>query len=255
MDSLSLKVCIKCGEGKPATREFFSPDKTVTCGLTGRCKACHAAAVRVRRAADPERARAQARRDRERNPEGVAASLKRYRAKNKEAISERRRAYYHKRRSDPIELEKERARIKQNSRNFRLMNPTKAREYYERHRANNPAYTTMACARAKKYYRADPKKYIARSAGYRAIRLDAEGSFSKDDLCAAFQRQNGKCHYCGCRVGNTAGKWHADHFIPLSKGGTNHPENIVIACPHCNLTKHDRLPWDFMPDKFTAPDS
>lgn len=42
------------------------------------------------------------------------------------------------------------------------------------------------------------------------------------------------CHWCG-RTADTA-----DHLIPLSRGGTNDPENVVPACRSCNSRKKDR---------------
>lgn len=36
-----------------------------------------------------------------------------------------------------------------------------------------------------------------------------------------------------------------DHVVPLSKGGGNTLDNLVIACFECNKKKGDRLPKDF----------
>jgi hypothetical protein len=36
-----------------------------------------------------------------------------------------------------------------------------------------------------------------------------------------------------------------DHFIPLTKGGTNFQYNIVICCHQCNALKADFLPNEF----------
>jgi len=48
-----------------------------------------------------------------------------------------------------------------------------------------------------------------------------------------FQRDDYTCQYCG-QVG---GELHCDHVVPLSRGGTSDPENLVTACPHCNASK------------------
>jgi 5-methylcytosine-specific restriction endonuclease McrA len=37
--------------------------------------------------------------------------------------------------------------------------------------------------------------------------------------------------------------WQVDHVIPLSRGGSNWPTNLVCACGQCNSRKCDKLPW------------
>jgi 5-methylcytosine-specific restriction endonuclease McrA len=38
------------------------------------------------------------------------------------------------------------------------------------------------------------------------------------------------CAYCGDEADTV------DHLIPMSKGGTDHPENLVAACRNCNYS-------------------
>jgi 5-methylcytosine-specific restriction endonuclease McrA len=57
-----------------------------------------------------------------------------------------------------------------------------------------------------------------------------------------YKNQCGKCYYCHIKVGQT---YHVDHIIPLSKGGSNGPENLVISCPRCNHRKQDKLPHEW----------
>jgi 5-methylcytosine-specific restriction endonuclease McrA len=35
-----------------------------------------------------------------------------------------------------------------------------------------------------------------------------------------------------------------DHIIPVSRGGTNEPENIEIACHPCNASKFNHVDWE-----------
>jgi len=54
------------------------------------------------------------------------------------------------------------------------------------------------------------------------------------------------CYWCQTPLQTTGpNAFHTDHLIALAKGGTNGPENIVCACPSCNLHKSDKMPWEF----------
>lgn len=76
----------------------------------------------------------------------------------------------------------------------------------------------------------------------RARQRSAEGTFTADDLTKLLKVQKRCCYWCGKRVTK---KYHVDHVIPLVRGGSNDPSNLVIACPSCNLSKRDRLPHEW----------
>ena len=38
---------------------------------------------------------------------------------------------------------------------------------------------------------------------------------------------------------------HVDHVIPRAQGGTDELDNLVTACPPCNLAKYDRTPVEW----------
>lgn len=52
---------------------------------------------------------------------------------------------------------------------------------------------------------------------------------------------DGKCEYCG----TSEGKFHIDHFIPFSRGGSDEIENLRYACVACNLSKGAKLPSEW----------
>ena len=72
----------------------------------------------------------------------------------------------------------------------------------------------------------------------------------------AFERQSGKCFYCGVAMwlttpfelpgcecessGYARLRCTAEHLIARSEGGGNCSTNIVAACAHCNATRHKR---------------
>lgn len=58
-------------------------------------------------------------------------------------------------------------------------------------------------------------------------------------------RDNYRCQICGATVADGA-KLEIDHIEPVSKGGTNHKDNLQVLCQQCNREKHNRtdLPHD-----------
>ena len=55
------------------------------------------------------------------------------------------------------------------------------------------------------------------------------------------QRANERCEYC-----HTSERWQyvrftVDHIVPLAQGGSDTPDNLALACFHCNRRKSDRL--------------
>lgn len=60
------------------------------------------------------------------------------------------------------------------------------------------------------------------------------------------RRTEGRCWYCG-DVLNLGGKqsFEIDHVQPVSKGGTNEPDNLVASCRSCNGEKGDMTLKEF----------
>lgn len=119
-------------------------------------------------------------------------------------------------------------------------------------RRENPE---RARASTRKWQTANAEKVRSRAANDRAKRRAVEGSWTGKDLKELFAAQNGCCLYCGVKVGSGRNeeKWNVDHFIPISRGGTNWPSNLRIACQTCNFSKHDKMPWEWMPERFSPP--
>lgn len=72
------------------------------------------------------------------------------------------------------------------------------------------------------------------NAKYRAKKYQAVGSFSAMTIRNLYVKQRGKCAICENYL---FGKFETDHIIPLSKNGSNQPENIQLLCPKCNKEK------------------
>lgn len=139
-------------------------------------------------------------------------------------------------------------------------------EYQKRWRTDNPDYRKQWLAANPSYARdwleKQPNGYSSQwykkwraslspeersmrdkvhTARKREKKTNAGGSFTKTDLAKALAGQKLLCWWCGVGI---KGGYHADHRIPLARGGTNGPENIVLSCPPCNLKKGKRMPWE-----------
>lgn len=68
--------------------------------------------------------------------------------------------------------------------------------------------------------------------------------FSDERLQQIYDKTKGYCFHCDKKLawknyGNLKGKagWEVDHSIPISKGGTNHLNNLIPSCIPCNRDK------------------
>lgn len=60
---------------------------------------------------------------------------------------------------------------------------------------------------------------------------------------------HGRCAHCGAPISYAAGTFTVEHVIPLHKGGSNDPDNLVGLCEACNKDKSDDvvLPGEYYP--------
>lgn len=227
------KICTKCGETKPATTEYFHKKASSPDGLQTRCKTCYKAinqswyeqnrerkhnAGRAWRESNKERGNEIARAWREAHPEKVAQSQKKSRELH---IGERRqhdREYKRLLRENNPELYKRKVRA------YREANKDRLADANRTWRKNNP------------------EKARAIRRRHEALKRGAYGDHTAEDIQTQYERQKGKCYYCHQKVGD---HYHVDHVVPLSRGGSNSCENLVIACAQCNQRKKDKLPHEW----------
>lgn len=151
----------------------------------------------------------------EANKERAREYDREYREKNRERILARRRAYH------AAHREKENARRRKNNER----NREQKREYNRQWQRNNRDLN------------------LAGSQRYRARKRGAQGTHTAEDLRLIYESQKGLCWWCEKPVGDS---YQVDHRIPLSRGGSDNPENLVIACPACNQSKRDKMPGEWI---------
>ena len=90
---------------------------------------------------------------------------------------------------------------------------------------------------------ANPERRAAHSQKRRALKRNAEGSHTHTDITNLIQTQDSKCVYCQIDlILHGKGRYHLDHRLPLSLGGSNYPSNLQLLCPICNSSKHNTHP-------------
>jgi len=203
------KVCTKCKQEFPATREFFYATKHGKFGLAAVCKSCCKTYATTYNATHREVFRKSKAKYHERNLE----YNRRYRAEHKEEIAEKHKRQYAQ---NP-------AIFRERYRKYCLEHPEKEAQRKTKWRENNPQKVKM-WAHKRRFYK--------------LTNTNEPCAFDRKEQ---FKRQHGKCYYCACKLS----KYHVDHVIPLSRGGSNHPDNLVLACPSCNSKKHNKLPHEW----------
>ncbi len=146
---------------------------------------------------------------REKNKEKRALQNKKWRDKNKEYLAKKQREYRRNNKEKHAEYEKERDRPDSYRKNFN--------EYKKEWNKKNPE-------KRQAYYQK------------RRSLLNDNNTLTAYDIINQRRKQDGFCYYCKKKLDNN-GLGHIDHKIPLSKGGHNSKENIVISCCSCNLRK------------------
>lgn len=223
------KTCTKCNKTNPATLEFFGRDKTRQDGLYPQCRVCVRERNQLYRENNPDKDRERHRVYRESNKDKVSQYRKARYAEN----VENERLYRENNREKSGEYNKEyylanREQLLENVRQYRIANRDKITAYQR----NNPLLAAVSRQRR------------------RARKLSLPDTLTKAQWQACLEYFNYSCAVCGQSFDGA--KVHQDHWIPLSSEkclGTT-VDNIVCLCSDCNLSKHNRVPQEWLEWKF-----
>lgn len=93
--------------------------------------------------------------------------------------------------------------------------------------------------RSDRYRKKHPEITRLRSAnsGAKVRGVDSKLPRSSDLIADLMDEQCGLCGYCGIRL---HGHYQIEHVLPLTRGGSNDIDNLLLTCPRCNTSKRDR---------------
>jgi 5-methylcytosine-specific restriction endonuclease McrA len=128
---------------------------------------------------------------------------------------------------------------------YRQEHPEQAGEAQRRWREKHPEQKRET---ARHYREKHPEQHATKERTRRARKRASPGTHTAADIAAQVKRQRGKCYYCGVKLTKVYGKPNSatvDHVVPLDRGGRNSPDNLVIACAHCNFSKNNKRPHEW----------
>lgn len=152
---------------------------------------------------------------------------------------------YRERNADRLRIQKQ-ARYLKNRDRILAHNKANYEANRETYAAATKAWQQANRARVLGYKRkwssSNPDKGREYAHKRRAMYLDAACEHGADCVSGALHLsiRGLACIYCG------AAAEHADHYIPLSRGGLHCKDNIVPACKSCNLSKNNQMPDEWL---------
>lgn len=279
---ITTKACTKCGISYPATAEYFHRTKTNPDGLQYWCKSCMNVYQSTRN--DPlrqQRTKEKQERATARKAELAASGLtskQAYYRANRDKFIERAKAreqMLKEARRPAVEARRERLVLERQQKLEReaiertereaarkaalLSEEEKAernragyRRWYAENKArraeatrlykqNNPEKTREQRRKNKKSENGRLQSRTVKNRRRARIK-GSDSSHSVADIRLQLKAQGNNCWWCGKRL---KGEYDVDHRIPLARGGSNGPDNIVISCKACNNSKGAKLPSEW----------
>jgi len=159
-----------------------------------------------------------------------------YYKKNKDKILKYQRKHWSKHLENCRKWNKNNVEIiLENSRKRRRDNPEYCREWQK---DNSKRVLEIK----RKYSKTEKGRATAqrRDVKRRIKERDIINTLTLNEWLDILEAYNYKCAYCGVEF-DCENLPEKDHVIPISKGGDNTKENVVLACRSCNASKGNRI--------------
>lgn len=221
-----MDKCVNCNSPDLATKRHCEP-----------CRVKHNAACRKSDSKHSDERKAARKKWKQENPEKVHEQYLRKKERSPKFYSEAQR----RRRSKFKQQNPEGYAASRQAESVKRINGPKREEILAKQRAYNVAnWDTKGKAYRDAWRKKNWDRLKAVYNGYyrkrRALLAGAEGTFTEDEWLAITERQHGRCFDCGEERKLTIG-----HLVPLSKGGSNWPTNIVGQCLRCNSKQGTKI--------------
>ena len=239
-----MKTCIKCGEEKPKTNEYFQPRKDSKDGFRGQCRDCRIIRDHKYYEENKITMNAQARQYVLDNKEVVADYLRQYAKNNKEHLSNYSKQYSKTNKEHLSEYSKgyrelNKPTISENKRQYFIKHREPLLIYAKSYREANPVAVAERKRRhAKKY----PEKRQLWHQTRRTLKKNSPSTLTLkqwEDIKIKFSH---RCAYCGEDKRLTM-----EHFVPVSKMGELTTNNVLPVCAFCNTSKGNRDFFEWYP--------
>lgn len=162
------------------------------------------------------------------------------------ANAERLRAYDRARNKTPRRRQQHRELYLRNKERHlarhRAWRHSLADRQYEARRMRTTARKEYRRRYLRLHYQRNKISYIARRRNRQLMLKGIKGAYTHKEIEQILIGQRHLCYYCS----KPLRKYHVEHKIPISRGGTNNVDNICCACPPCNDSKGTKTEMEFL---------
>lgn len=221
-----VKTCPKCQT--PKSLDDFPKDKSKKDGRYPVCKVCRSPLTKASYAANQPQERVRRKARYHADPEKFRAESKAFREQNPEYMKDYLRTYY---------LENKAQLLADNKKRYWL-NPERKRAAK---RIYNEANREKVRAGVRDWFRRHPHVSTLAGGRYRARLAKVEDTVTAEQLAEILEFFEHRCGYCLVdlrELPKSLRTW--DHMLPIVRGGSNTPENMIPCCKSCNSRKKDR---------------